>query len=133
VDNGSFSNLAYTQHRAENKGHVDNDISTYTFGVGGNAWSNGKFSILSDGYGQSGGGFYTADYATIVHYDQIDGVCEQIWQVPAHIHSTIKGSIPSGFTQFGGSAQINFKLSRPVEECMRNPGTKYVMADIERA
>ena len=61
----------------ENTGHVDNDVSTFTHGIGGNvAASTGKITSFQDGFEMSGGFFYIAEYGIIFDYEKIDGVVE---------------------------------------------------------
>jgi hypothetical protein len=62
----------------------------------------------------SGGFFYIADYAILFDYEKIDGVVEQIWQGPTHIHGTVRGDIKKGYTRFGSSTQINKRLTARV-------------------
>lgn len=111
----------------ENKGHTDNDVSTYTHGIGGNARSDtGELASFKDGYRAEGGFFYVADYKILVDYSVIDGVVEQIWQGPKHVHSTVAGKIAEGFTRYGSSTQINTRLSRAVQQYLPNPDGKKI-------
>jgi hypothetical protein len=115
----------------ENTGHVDNDVSTFTHGIGGNvAVSTGKITSLQDGFEMSGGFFYIADYGIIFDYEKIDGVVEQIWQGPVHVHGTVGGTIKKGFTRFGSSTQINKRLTARVRNFWQS-GKGNVVGDKE--
>jgi len=99
----------------ENTGHVDNDVSIFTHGIGGNvAASTGEISSFQDGFEMSCGFFYIADYGIIFDDEKIDSVVEQIWQGPVHVHATVAGTIKKEFTRFGSSTQINKRLTARV-------------------
>ncbi|KAA8893908.1 hypothetical protein FN846DRAFT_787265 [Sphaerosporella brunnea] len=109
------SNLAYTLDDFENLGHLDNDISTYTHGIGGNVnKATRRFAPFEEGYQMEGAFFYVADYGLLIDYDKIDGVVEQVWQGPKHVHGTVGGRVKEGFTRYGSSTQINDRLTAKV-------------------
>lgn len=59
--------------------HLDNDISTYTHGIGGpTEKTTGILTSFEEGFEMEGGFFYCADYAIMIDYQKIDGVVEQI-------------------------------------------------------
>jgi len=111
----------------ENTGHVDNDVSTFTHGIGGNvAASTGEISSFQDGFEMSGGFFYIADYRMMFDYEKIDDVVEQIWQGPAHVHATVAGTIKKGFSRVGSSTQINKRLTARVRNFFMSGNGKVV-------
>jgi hypothetical protein len=55
--------------------------------------NTGKAATFEDGFKMKGGFFYVADYGYLIDYSQIDGVVEQVWQKPHHIHGTALGEI----------------------------------------
>lgn len=130
TENVFCSNLVYTRDDFEKKGHEDNDLSRYTFGIGANVVAtNSNLATFKDGYVQRGGFFYIADYEMIVDYRRIDGICEQIWQGPRHVHSTVKGWIKEGYTRVGSTAQINTRLAAHVRKFLERKDGKFVLDD----
>ena len=124
------SNLVFTRDGFENRGHCDNDASSYTFGIGGNVFSKtGRIASYKDGYRQQGGFFYIADYAILIDYAVIDGVCEQVWHGPDHVHSTVKGMIAPGFTRIGSSAQVNKTLKKEVGKWIKGKSLGKLVLD----
>ncbi|KAA8893285.1 hypothetical protein FN846DRAFT_1005876 [Sphaerosporella brunnea] len=109
------SNLAYTHNDFENLGHLDNDVSTFTHGMGGNVdKATGRLASFEDGFRMEGAFFYVADYGLLIEYDKIDGVVEQVWQGSKHVYGTVGGKVKEGFTRYGSSAQINQRLTAKV-------------------
>jgi hypothetical protein len=50
-----------------NRGHEDNDVSTWTHGISGNVFKNtGKIATFEDGFKMKGGFFYVADYGYLI-------------------------------------------------------------------
>ncbi|CUS09745.1 unnamed protein product [Tuber aestivum] len=126
------SNLAYTYDGFENLGHTDNDASTYTHdNNSGVHENNGLLASFSDDYRQTGGFFYIADYAILIDYSLIDGVVEQVWLSPKHVHGTVSGAYPEGFTRYGNSSQINARPTKRVSRYMKE-GVGKVVGDQER-
>ncbi|KAI5789164.1 hypothetical protein EDC01DRAFT_631210 [Geopyxis carbonaria] len=97
------SNLAYTCDGFVNKAHRDQDVSTYTHGI----------SAFVD---TTTGQMASSDYALLIDYSKINGVVEQIWQGPHHIHATVEGTVADGYTRYGSSTQINKRLSDAVKK-----------------
>lgn len=129
------SNLIHSRDGFENFGHVDADASSYTFGMSGNVNARtSKFTSFQDGYAQKGGFFYVADYAIMIDYSVIDGVCDQVWQGPKNVHATVRGVYQPGFTTLGSSGQINNNLKEAVKNYLMQPGNTgtYVLGDWER-
>lgn len=91
---------------------------------------SGHLSSYEDGYKSTGAFFYLADYGIIMDYEFIDGVVEQIWQGPMHVHGTVNGTTEEGFTRFGSSTQINRRLAQSVGKHKHNGGN--VIGDRER-
>ena len=74
-----FSNLKYFflpsidiffLDKFQNEGHLDNDVSTFTHGIGGNVIASaGTIASFGNGYSMSGGFFYIADYTILFNYE----------------------------------------------------------------
>jgi hypothetical protein len=101
---------------------LDNDASTWTHGISGNVLKEtGEIATHKDGFKMKGGFFYVADYGFLIDYAKIDGVVEQIWQGPNHVHGTALSEISDPrFTRYGSSTQINIRLKRAVEKHKAN-------------
>ena len=111
----------------QNKGHVDNDVSTFTHGIGGHVFaSTGTIASFEDRYNMSGGFFYIADYAILFDYEKIDGIVEQIWQGLVHVHGTMTEDMQKRFTRYGCSTQINKRLTACVANYFKSGHGKVV-------
>ena len=111
----------------QNKGRVDNDVSTFIHGIGGNVFaSTGTIASFEDGYNMSGGFFYNADYVKLIDCKKIDGIVKHIWQGPVHVHGNVAGDIQKRFTRYGSSTQINKRLTARVTNYFKSGYGKVV-------
>ena len=111
--------LIFTVDRFENRIHLDNDRSTYAFGIFLPIFKNtGKLASFEDGFGSKGGEFVIPTYKCCVDFAAFNGIVEMIWRSNKDFHGTVSSEFKSDFSRIGSSAQISENLVGRIKNLM---------------
>lgn len=114
------SNVTFTYDGFCNRAHVDNDQSTWSYGLFMPINKQEKKLARNGpgGFQLKGGQFFFNDFNVAIDFGAIDGVFEIAWKASQHRHQTLPSSNPGPeqYTRLGLSCQITKKAFKEFEK-----------------